>query len=272
MTIVSTFDKVCHRFVTAKDVLSMCLMSEEAIKQQFLDRLDEMELRLQRLESQSAYNNGASLFRSSTTLQNWKTTQQQTTRGSITAPFVADTTTTLSDTTEPTSPFPTLHCPSEGGYHQVGHTCYAVSFFRALGFEDAAHLCKAQSGGHLAVIETEQELDILNVYLQDHIASNIHPYEHISIWIGGRVSPTNSSEWFWLPTIYNNDSFEQVSISPNLARCETSYFESGAENQSNGDEVMCISLVWNANRGCQFSLERAHCGRSFRYICEADPL
>jgi len=112
--------------------------------------------------------------------------------------------------------YPRLYCPAD--YHQVGQSCYAISFFRALGkcveteldigfslkfhirslsigFAHAAEQCRSQSGGHLAVLQDDKEEQLLKEFLRRHIVQNIHPHESVSLWIGATF---NDSQLVWM--------------------------------------------------------------------------
>jgi len=101
------------------------------------------------------------------------------------------TTTTFSTTTPER-----LFCPPD--YHQVGKSCYAIAFFQALGFHEAAEQCKSQSGGHLAAFEENDEFERLKQFLQHHVVENIHPFESVSFWIGATTSPHEEGSLIWV--------------------------------------------------------------------------
>ena len=51
-------------------------------------------------------------------------------------------------------------------------------------------------------------------------------------------------------------------------KCQGAVVASSASALIERDEK-CYSITWNAPRNCSFDLEATHCGRSLRYICEA---
>lgn len=172
------------------------------------------------------------------------------------------TTTTTFSTTTPER----LFCPPD--YHQVGKSCYAIAFFQALGFHEAAEQCKSQSGGHLATFEEIDKFERLKQFLQHHVVENIHPFESVSFWIGATTSPHEDGSLIWVTT-----SDSQVNLAQ-YHTCDLGYplQQESAEAQASAlieRDEKCYSITWNAPRNCSFDLEATHCGRSLRYICEA---
>jgi len=126
-----------------------------------------------------------------------------------------------------------INCGSNG-FYQVDSRCYSFTFYRSMDYKDASQFCKA-SGGFLAVLETEEELQCLQEYLVDHVASNIYQGEVVTFLIGS----------------YNSTEVD--------GGCAGGY----------GD---CTGVTWNQGYDCAFKPTKTDCRLRQRFICERNPL